>query len=40
MQKLKIYNKAKLGNAFKWIMLNANYGPEFVYELTKVLLLK
>jgi hypothetical protein len=40
MHKLKIYKKAKLGNAFKWKRLDANYGLEFVDELTKVLLLK
>lgn len=38
--KLNIYQKAKLGNAFKWKLLEANYDPELVDELTKVLLLK
>jgi hypothetical protein len=40
MHKLKIYKKAKLANAFKWKQPDANYGSEFVDELTKVLLLK
>ena len=38
--KLNIYKKAKLGNAFKWKLLDANYDPELVDELTKVLMLK
>lgn len=38
--KLNIYKKAKLGNAFKWKLLDADYDPELVDELTKVLLLK
>jgi len=38
--KLNIYKKAKLGNAFKWRLLDANYDPALVDELTKVLLLK
>lgn len=37
---LNIYQKAKLGNAFKWKLLDANYDPELVDELTKALLLK
>ena len=38
--KLNFYKKAKLWNAFKWKLLDANYDPEFVNELTKVLMLK
>lgn len=38
--KLNIYKKAKLGNAFKWRLLDANYDPALVDELTKELLLK
>lgn len=37
---LNIYKKAKLGNAFKWKLLDADYDPALVDELTKVLLLK
>ncbi len=33
--KLNFYKKAKLWNAFKWKLLDANYDPEFVDELTK-----
>lgn len=39
-QKLNLYKKAKLGNAFKWKLLEADYNPELVDELTKVLMLK
>lgn len=38
--KLNVYKKAKLGNAFKWQLLDANYDPELVAELTKLLMLK
>lgn len=38
--KLNIYKKAKLGNAFKWKLLEAGYDPALVDELTKVLMLK
>jgi lipoprotein NlpI len=38
--KLNIYKKAKLGNAFKWKLLEANYEPALVDELTKLLMLK
>lgn len=38
--KLNIYKKAKLGTALKWKLLDANYDPTLVDELTKVLLLK
>lgn len=37
---LNIYKKAKLGNAFKWKLLEANYDPALVDELTKVMMLK
>ena len=37
---LNIYKKAKLGNAFKWKLLDADYDPELVDELTKLLMLK
>ena len=38
--KLNIYQKAKLGNAFKWKLLDADYDPALVDELTKALMLK
>lgn len=38
--KLNIYKKAKLGNSFKWKLLDANYDPALVDELTKLLMLK
>ena len=38
--KLNIYKKAKLGNSFKWKLLEANYDPALVDELTKALMLK
>ncbi|MCR4304501.1 MAG: hypothetical protein NUV63_09810 [Gallionella sp.] len=38
--KLNIYKKAKLGNAFKWKLLDADYDPALVDDLTKVLMLK
>jgi len=38
--KLNIYKKAKLGNAFKWKLLDADYDPALVDELTKLLMLK
>jgi lipoprotein NlpI len=38
--KLNIYKKARLGNAFKWKLLDANYDPALVDELTKLLMLK
>jgi len=36
--KLNIFKKAKLANSFKWKLLDANFDPEFVDELTKILL--
>ena len=38
--KLNIYKKAQLGNAFKWKLLDADYDPALVDELTKLLMLK
>lgn len=38
--RLNIYKKAKLGNSFKWKLLDANYDPALVDELTKLLMLK
>lgn len=38
--KLNLYKKAKLGNAFKWKMREANYDPSFVNDLTKLLMMK
>jgi hypothetical protein len=35
--KLNFYQKAKLCNAFKWKLIEANYDPDFVDELTKML---
>ncbi|MBV8666779.1 MAG: hypothetical protein JO269_09870 [Burkholderiaceae bacterium] len=37
--KMNLYKKAKLGNAFKWKLLDANYPADFVNELTKTILL-
>ena len=36
--KLNLYKKAKLANSFKWKLMDANYQPEIVDELTKTLL--
>lgn len=36
---LNFYKKAKLGNAFKWVLLEKGYDPEFVDELTKEVIL-
>jgi hypothetical protein len=38
--KLNIYKKAKLGNAFKWELLDAGYDSVLVDELTKLLMVK
>jgi hypothetical protein len=38
--KLNVYKKAKLGNAFKWKLIEANYDPEVVDTLTHTLLLR
>ncbi|GGC83904.1 hypothetical protein [Undibacterium terreum] len=38
--KLNIYKKAKLGNAFKWRLLEAGYDSEFVNELTHMLMVR
>ena len=38
--RLNIYKKAKLGNSYKWTLLDADYDPELVDELTKLLMLK
>lgn len=37
---LNLYKKAKLGNAFKWALLDAGYRPGYVDELTEWLLAK
>lgn len=37
---MNFYKKAKLGNAFKWALLEAGYNTEVVDNLTKELLLK
>jgi len=36
--KLNLYKKAKLANSFKWKLMDANYQPEIVDELTKTVL--
>ena len=36
--KLNLYKKAKLANSFKWKLMDANYQPDIVDELTKTLL--
>ena len=38
--RLNLYKKAKLGNAFKWKLLDAGYPSEFVDEFTKELMLR
>lgn len=37
--KLNIYQKAQLGNAFKWTMKEAGYESEYVDQVTKQLML-
>lgn len=37
--KLNMYKKAKLGNAFKWRLIDHGYTDEFIEEMTKELLL-
>ena len=36
---LNVYKKAKLGNAFKWVLRDAGYDNEYVDELTEWLML-
>jgi len=38
--KMNFYKKAKLGNVFKWTLIEAGYNSEIVDDLTKKLLLK
>lgn len=38
--KLNMYKKAKLGNAFKWKLIDRGYADEFVEEMTKEVLLR
>lgn len=37
--KLNIYQKAQLGNAFKWTLKEAGYESEYVDQVTKQLML-
>ena len=37
---LNVYKKAKLGNAFKWILRDAGYDTEYVDGLTEWLMLR
>ena len=39
-RKLNVYKKAKLGNAFKWVLRDAGYDNEYVNELTEWLMLR
>lgn len=39
-KKPNIYKKAKLGNAFKWKLLEQGFEPEFVNDLTNKLLVQ
>jgi hypothetical protein len=39
-QKLNVYKKSQLGNAFKWTLTSAGYNPGFVNDLTLQILLK
>jgi len=38
--KLNLYQKAKLGNAFKWTLREAGYEAQYVDELTEWLMLQ
>ena len=38
--KLNMYKKAKLGNTFKWELLDKGYEPQFVDAITKNLMLR
>ena len=38
-RRLNFYKKAKLGNAFKWVLLDKGYDTKFVDELTKEVVL-
>jgi hypothetical protein len=38
--KLNLYKKAKLGNAFKWKLLDGGYPEDVVDELTRALLVR
>ena len=38
--KLNLFKKAKLGNTFKWRLLDLGYDPTFVDQLTKELLVE
>jgi len=35
--KLNYYKKAKLANAFKWYLIDAGYDPEFIEEITNII---
>jgi len=37
---MNFYKKAKLGNAFKWKLLEAGFAPDIVDSLTKQILIK
>ena len=37
--KLNMYKKAKLANAFKWKLIDCGYTDEFIEEMTKEVLL-
>ena len=37
---LNVYKKAKLGNAFKWVLRDAGYDTEYVDGLTEWLMLR
>jgi len=37
--KLNMYKKAKLGNAFKWKLIDYGYTDEFIDEMTKEVLM-
>lgn len=38
--KLNLYKKAKLGNSFKWKLIDHGYTDEFIEEMTKEVLLR
>lgn len=38
-RKLNFYKKSKLGNAFKWRLIDLGYGKELINSLTKDILL-
>jgi hypothetical protein len=38
--RLNLYKKAKLGNAFRWKLLELGYAPEFADQMTKEIMVE